>query len=88
MYKEDFKKFVINGVEKRYHIGTGNPNAQILFIGKESAITEDNTEGRNWYDRNAKDWQYHIENNTCEMLSYPIPEDHVFRREKSWGKNC
>jgi len=87
MYKEDFKKFVINGVEKRYHIGTGNPNAQILFIGKESAITEDNTEGRNWYDRNAKDWQYHIENNTCEMLSYPIPEDHVFRREKSWGKN-
>ena len=28
-----------------------------------------------------------MENNTCEILSYPIPEDHVFRREKSWGEN-
>lgn len=87
MYKEDFKEFVKKGVKNKYHIGTGNPNAQILYIGKESAIANDNHEGRKWYDKNASDWQYHIENNTCEILSYPIPEDHVFRREKSWGKN-
>lgn len=87
MYKEDFKKFVENGIKNKYHVGTGNPNAQILYIGKESAIADDNYEGRKRYDKNARDWQNHIENNTCEILSYPIPEDHVFRREKSWGKN-
>lgn len=87
MYKEDFKEFVKKGVVNKYHVGTGNPNAQILYIGKESAIADDNHEGRKWYDKNATDWQNHIENNTCEILSYPISEDHVFRREKSWGKN-
>lgn len=87
MYKEDFKKFVSKGVEEKYHIGTGNPNAQILFIGKESAITEDNIEGRKWYERNASDWYGRIENNEPDVYSYPIPEDHVFRRKKSWGKN-
>lgn len=87
MYKEDFKEFVNKGVENEFHIGTGNPNAQILFVGKESAITADNIEGRKWYKRNAIEWQNHINKNSCEVLSYPIPEDHVFRREKSWGKN-
>lgn len=87
MYTEDFKKFVSEGVENKYHVGSGNPNAQILLVGKESAITDDNIEGRNWYNRNASDWRNHIDNNTCEVLSYPIPQDHVFRREKSWGKN-
>jgi hypothetical protein len=87
MYNEDFKEFVKKGVVNKYHVGTGNPNAQILYIGKESAIVDDNYEGRKWYDKNATDWQNHIENNTCEILSYPIPKDHIFRREKSWGKN-
>jgi len=87
MYKEDFKTFVKKGIESKYHVGTGNPNSQILYIGKESAIADDNHEGRKWYYNNANDWQNHIENNTCEILSYPILEDHVFRREKSWGKN-
>lgn len=87
MYTEDFKNFVSTGVEQNYHIGTGNPNAQILFIGKESAITNENIEGNNWYKKNASVWQSHILNNTCEVLSYPITKDHVFRQEKSWGKN-
>jgi|SRR5690554_256938 len=86
MYSKEFKKFVKNGINK-YFVGTGNPNANILFIGKESAISKDNLEGNKWYYKNASDWQSHIENNTCECLSYPIPKEHIFRKEKSWGKN-
>ena len=87
MYTKDFKEFVKRGVEHEYHVGTGNPNAKVLFIGKESAITIDNYDGRKWYDKNASEWKYHIENNTCEVLCYPILEDHEFRKNKSWGKN-
>ena len=87
MYEQDFKEFVNKGVENEYHIGTGNPNSQILFIGKESALSNDDLEGHRLYKMNAIEWQNHIDNNTCEVLSYPILEDHVFRREKSWGKN-
>jgi hypothetical protein len=84
MYSESFKSFVYNGVDK-YYIGTGNPNAQILFIGKESALASDNTIGLNWYFRNANDWQTHISNNTCEILEYEIEPTHVLR--KGWGRN-
>jgi hypothetical protein len=87
MYKDDFKAFVKKGVECKYHVGSGNPNAQILYIGKESAIADNNHKGRKWYNENANDWQHHIDNYTCEILSFPIPEDHVFRIEKNWGKN-
>lgn len=86
MYSKEFEEFVNNGVGK-YFIGTGNPNANILFIGKESAISEDNLESKKWYNKNASDWESHIGNNTCEILSYPILKEHVFRKEKSWGKN-
>lgn len=87
MYKDDFKKFVSEGVKNNFYVGTGNPNAQILFVGKESAIAPDNLEGQEQYKRNSADWHNHIENNTCEVLSYPVPKDHVFRKTKSWGKN-
>lgn len=86
MYSKEFKEFVKNGADK-YFIGTGNPNTNILFIGKESAISDDNLESKKWYNKNANDWIKHFENNTCECLSYPIPKEHVFRKEKKWGKN-
>jgi hypothetical protein len=87
MYKEEFKLFVENGVESKFHIGTGNPNAQILYLGKESAIVESNLNSIEWYNKNAVDWQKHVDNNTCETLSYPVTKEHSFRKEKSWGKN-
>lgn len=86
MYSDKFKEFARNGVEK-YFVGTGNPNANIVFIGKESAIQKNNIEGNSWYLKNANDWVNHIESNTCEKLNYPITEEHLFRKEKSWGKN-
>ena len=86
MYSKEFIKYVKNGVDN-YYVGSGNPNANILFIGKESAISEKNLEGKRWYANNAKDWENHIEHGTYEILNYPIPKDHIFRKEKSWGKN-
>ncbi len=86
MYSKDFRKFVKNGLDK-YFIGTGNPNSDLLFIGKESAISKENMQDRKLYKRNAADWDEHIKNNTCEILSYPVDENHIFRKEKSWGKN-
>ena len=86
MYSKDFKEFVINGIDK-YYIGSGNPNGDILFVGKESAISKENIQGREFYNRNAISWKEHIDKNTCEILNYPVDENHIFRREKSWGKN-
>lgn len=86
MYSEEFKDYVNNGINK-YFIGTGNPNAKILFIGKESAISEDDTESIRKYNSNASDWSVHIKNSTCEVLSYPVDKEHIFRIKKSWGKN-
>ncbi|MCT4697539.1 hypothetical protein [Tenacibaculum haliotis] len=86
-YTEKFKEFVNNGITEKYFVGTGNPNSKILFVGKESAITKDDTNGRNLYKQNAKQWKNHIDNGTCEVLSYPVNEDHQFRKERSWGKN-
>lgn len=86
MYSQDFKEFVKNGIGN-YFIGTGNPNADILIVGKESAISKENVQGREFYHRNAICWNEHIKNNTCEILNYPVDENHIFRKEKSWGKN-
>ncbi len=85
-YTEKFKKFVEKGVGERYFIGTGNPNADILFVGKESAISSNNS-GEEWYCKNAINWKGHIDNKTCERLNYTVDENHPFRKEKSWGKN-
>ena len=84
MYSESFRIFVREGLDK-YFIGTGNPNAKILFIGKESAIAPTDTVGRNWYLKNATEWKCHLDNDTEECYSYTVDENHPLR--KNWGKN-
>lgn len=85
IYKNSFIEFVRSGISKRHFIGTGNPNASILMIGKESAIGPTDILGLEWYHRNAIDWNEHISNNTCETLEYPVLNDnHLY---KNWGKN-
>ncbi|HUX53571.1 MAG TPA: hypothetical protein VMV56_04095 [Williamwhitmania sp.] len=83
-YSIAFKTFVEQGLNK-YFIGTGYPNAKILFIGKESAISTDDKEAMKWYSSNAESWLKHIEGNTCEILEYPVNEDNSLK--KGWGKN-
>lgn len=85
MYKDDFKEFVKKGITEKYFIGTGNPNAQVLIIGKESAIPESDYKAIKWYNKNATDWHNHTKNGTCEILDYAVNEsNHLY---KNWGKN-
>lgn len=84
-HSKEFADFVTNAVDENCYVGTGNPNAKILFVGKESKITADNLEGRKIYSRNANDWKLNVDNNTCEYLNYPVPKDHELR--KGWGRN-
>jgi hypothetical protein len=88
-YSDDFKKFVNRGYEESYYIGTGYPNAQILMIGKESAISEENKQGQLWYHRNAAVWKDHIKNKTCEYLEYEVEKSHPLYKNwesRTWNK--
>jgi len=84
MYKETFKDFVNNGIDC-YYIGIGNPNANTLFIGKESAIDIGDSEERIRYSRNAYYWKELITQNRPDILEYRVTDGHQLKR--GWGKN-
>lgn len=84
MYGDRFINFVNNGLDC-YYIGIGNPNANTLFIGKESAIDTEDLEGRIGYDRNAHYWNELITQNKPEILEYPVADEHPLKN--NWGKN-
>lgn len=67
MYTEEFKSLVKNGVKDGFYIGLGNPNADILLVGKEAAINSSSEfeiqNQRNYYN-NAIDWQENIDTGT------------------------
>ena len=95
MYPNSFKCYVEKCIceknpDKNLFVGTGNPNAHILIIGKESAISKNRSEN-DWYFNNAINWSNHIQNNTCEILEYDVHEkkgsieEHPLK--KGWGKN-
>lgn len=84
MYNKCFKEFVSRGISK-YYIGIGNPNSNILIIGKESAIPADDTNGMQQYLKNADTWMQHIATSTSECMEYPVNNEHSLR--KGWGKN-
>lgn len=64
-----FYDLVLNNTDNLY-IGTGNPNAKILIIGKESAINVESNVDQ--YEReilnNADDWRQNINNKTTQEL--------------------
>lgn len=63
-YKSEFIELVSNYPDS--YIGTGNPNGQILIIGKECAIDPKEQEYKYKSEilHNPKDWLLNIENNT------------------------
>ena len=86
MYSKEFKELVGKGVNEDFYIGHGNPNARILFVGKEAAIDSDDLQKNSNYLSNAQSWKTHIEKKTCEVLSY-IPEDKALRMTgHTWRK--
>lgn len=84
-YSQAFQDFVKTCLATSNFVGTGNPNAKILIVGKEAAISPEKIEGQNWYNRNAKNWDEHITKGTCECLEYPVEPGHELRH--GWGRN-
>ncbi|PKP47264.1 MAG: hypothetical protein CVT94_11985 [Bacteroidetes bacterium HGW-Bacteroidetes-11] len=97
LYSKEFVEIVKNGVGN-YYIGIGNPDANILIVGKESAISDDKIDDKISYRNNASDWDKHIEDNTCQTLSYLVHkkgdknlDNEIFDKDhplfKGWGRN-
>jgi hypothetical protein len=68
-YSNEFKDIVEfsvnNGIN---YIGKGNPNAEILIIGKELALDQNDTIAINkTSEQNALDWKINIENPNYEI---------------------
>ena len=84
LYSQEFTAFVRNGVDD-YYVGIGNPNAPILFVGKESYFSPDSVKEMEEYKSNAKTWLDRIDRNVEDIYEYPVDENHVLR--KGWGKN-
>lgn len=83
-YTQEFKDFVnvcMRPDEQNLYVGIGNPNAKILFIGKEAAMREADDD----YKNNAKCWGEHIAEGICHRLTYPVGEDCSLRN--GWGRN-
>lgn len=66
LYHSDFLSMVEFANTNSLYVGTGNPNAEILIIGKEAAISMDTNEEQYNLEMksNSKDWLRNIENKT------------------------
>lgn len=66
IYTEKFKELVKYCSENGLYIGTGNPNAKIVIIGKECAIDTTSKKGEEQYKReienNPSDWDTNLTN--------------------------
>lgn len=64
-YPHEFINAVKLSIKEDFYLGTGNPNAKILIIGKEAAIDMEKNIGQyeNEFKKNARAWQANIENN-------------------------
>ena len=82
-YSNEFKHFVdvCTKPKNNFYVGIGDPNARILIVGKESALSEVNLE----YKNNAAEWRKHIENHDCQDLKYHVNKEHPLHR--GWGHN-
>lgn len=62
-YSNEFKNIVKKCQEKSFYLGTGNPNASILVIGKECAIEPDSEQCQREISNNINDWNNNITQN-------------------------
>jgi hypothetical protein len=83
-----------------YYIGYGNPNSEILFLGKEKAFNINNNPDLFLHEsiNNNKQWEYLLENRDANDLKfsplYPqqyfenkIP-DYKIKKNHTWGMYC
>lgn len=77
-YPKEFVNLLAENKEECL-IGWGNPNAKILVIGKESAIPQDENEGKRQYEleilQNHILWDENIRRKTCQEDIVPFQFD-------------
>ncbi|MBX9886555.1 MAG: hypothetical protein K2Y30_01310 [Flavobacteriaceae bacterium] len=83
-----------------YYIGYGNPNSEILFLGKEKAFSITNNPDLFFHEsiNNNKQWEYLIENRDLNDLKFsPLYPQQYFERiiphykikkNHTWGVYC
>lgn len=61
-YSSEFTDVIALAKEKQFYVGTGNPSAKILFIGKEAAIDEKlyPEQHQREIENNISDWEKNI----------------------------
>ena len=78
-YSEEFKKLVKNCIKSGAHVGGGNPNAKILFVGKEAAYGDEKHE----YNSNINEWNLKTNNPESQLhLEYndTFPGGHTWKK--------
>lgn len=78
-YTESFKKAVEFSKNNSLFLGSGNPNAKLLFIGKEAAIDMEKSEQQylNEFKKNATDWE-----SNCSNATQPDAIDNWFMEDQ------
>lgn len=83
-----------------YYIGYGNPNSEILFLGKEKAFNINNNPDLFLHEsiNNNKQWEYIIENSNVKDLKFsPLFPQQYFeskisnykiKKNHTWGMYC
>ena len=76
-----FKSMVENYAKSNTYIGSGNPNAQILLVGKEGSNPNDSKEAN--AEKNIKYWQQQLEKGVVpkhESLFEGFPNGHTWSK--------
>lgn len=80
MYSNSFQKFVTNSYNTKTYIGQGNPNTQILFIGKE--LSNENLDENKI---NVEYWKKEIDNQ--QRKTYDFHNEDLSKKEgHTWVK--
>lgn len=78
VYNSDFENLLLK-IDERQYIGLGNPNAKILFIGKEAGLEI----GANIYHGTVKSWR----NKEFDYSKGYIPEEkHIRNLNHTWQR--
>ena len=77
-HTNEFKKLIDENINDEQYIGLGNPNAKILFVGKEAGLEI----GTKLIDGSAKSWKEH---NDYSIRYFPV-EEKLKNDNHTWQK--
>lgn len=82
-YNKEFNQLISESVENGQYIGLGNPNSNILFVGKEAGISEKQEEHETNHLVNAYKWK----NGEHQYSKSYVPDDSKHRNyNHTWQK--